>query len=150
MSQNNDQKNRKGPKRNGQNGGNNWRGVVSLVSWALLLTIIVSYVGNWISGSESSTSVEISYTEFVTLIENNKIAKVEFDPGTGLAHITPAVGFTYTDKDGKTYGPMPKRKKARPPQRVKTEKMSIKWFSFVFNTEFTIVGFYALSFKTAL
>ena len=106
MSQNNDQKNRKGPKRNGQNGGNNWRGVVSLVSWALLLTIIVSYVGNWISGSESKTSVEISYTEFVTLIEDNKIAKVEFDSSTGLAHITPVAGYTYTDKDGKTYGPM--------------------------------------------
>jgi cell division protease FtsH len=107
MSQNNDQKNRKGPNRNGQNGGSNWRGVISLVCWALLLTILISYAGAWISGSENNTSVEISYTEFVDLIENGKISKVEFDSSTGLAHITPVAGFTYTDEDGKTYGPMP-------------------------------------------
>ena len=111
MSQNNDQKNRKGPNRNGQNGGNNWRGVVSLVCWALLLTILISYASAWISGSEDSASAEISYSEFVTLIEDDKIAKVQFDSSTGLAHITPVEGFTYTDENGKTYGPMPAQPK---------------------------------------
>ena len=111
MSQNNDQKNRKGPNRNGQNGGNNWRGVVSLVCWALLLTILISYASAWISGSEDRASAEISYSEFVTLIEDDKIAKVQFDSSTGLAHITPVEGFTYTDENGKTYGPMPAQPK---------------------------------------
>ncbi len=106
MSQNNDRKNRNGPNRNGQNGGNNWRGLLSLVSWALLLTIVFSYAGAWVSGSDNKSSVEITYSEFISLIESDKIAKVEFEANTGLAHITPAEGFTYTDEDGKTYGPM--------------------------------------------
>ena len=101
MNQNNDQKNRRG-----QDGGN-WRGLTSLICWALLLTILVTYAGSWFSGAEGSSSVEITYTEFVNLIESDQVAKVEFDSGTGLAHITPVAGFTYTDEKGKTYGPMP-------------------------------------------
>ena len=101
MNQNNDQKNRRG-----QDGGN-WRGLTSLICWALLLTILVTYAGSWFSGAEGSSSVEITYTEFVNLIESDQVAKVEFDSGTGLAHITPVAGFTYTDENGKTYGPMP-------------------------------------------
>ncbi len=105
MNQNNDQKNRRG-----QDGGN-WRGLTSLICWALLLTILVSYAGSWFSGAEGSSSVEITYTEFVNLIESDQVAKVEFDSGTGLAHITPVAGFTYTDEKGKTYGPMPEETK---------------------------------------
>ena len=105
MNQNNDQKNRRG-----QDGGN-WRGLTSLICWALLLTILVSYAGSWFSGAEGSSSVEITYTEFVNLIESDQVAKVEFDSGTGLAHITPVAGFTYTDEKGKTYGPMPEEAK---------------------------------------
>ncbi len=111
MSQNNDRKNRNGPNRGGQNGGNNWRGLLSLVSWALLLTIVFSYAGAWVSGSENKSSVEITYSEFISLIESDKIAKVEFEANTGLAHITPKEGFTYADESGKTYGPMPKAEK---------------------------------------
>ena len=106
MSQNNDQKNRNGSNRNGQSGGN-WRGVVSLVCWALLATILISWAGAWLTGSEGSTSVEITYAEFVKLIDEDKIVKVEFEANTGLAHITPVAGFTYTDENGKEYGPMP-------------------------------------------
>ena len=105
MNQNNDQKNRRG-----QDGGN-WRGLTSLICWALLLTILVTYAGSWFSGAEGSSSVEITYTEFVNLIESDQVAKVEFDSGTGLAHITPVAGFTYTDENGKTYGPMPEEAK---------------------------------------
>ena len=105
MNQNNDQKNRRG-----QDGGN-WRGLTSLICWALLLTILVSYAGSWFSGAEGSSSVEITYTEFVNLIESDQVAKVEFDSGTGLAHITPVAGFTYTDEKGKTYGPIPEEAK---------------------------------------
>jgi len=36
---------------------------------------------------------------------------VEFEANTGLAHITPTEGFTYTDEGGETYGPMPKAQK---------------------------------------
>ncbi|WP_369283507.1 ATP-dependent zinc metalloprotease FtsH [Oscillibacter sp. GMB15532] len=120
MSQNNDRKNRNGPNRGGQNGGNNWRGLLSLVSWALLLTIVFSYAGAWVSGSDNKSSVEITYSEFISLIESDKIAKVEFEANTGLAHITPTEGFTYTDEDGKTYGPMPKVEKAVAPAETQT------------------------------
>jgi cell division protease FtsH len=120
MSQNNDRKNRNGPNRNGQNGGNNWRGLLSLVSWALLLTIVFSYAGAWVSGSDNKSSVEITYSEFISLIESDKIAKVEFEANTGLAHITPAEGFTYTDESGKTYGPMPKAEKTVSPAETQT------------------------------
>lgn len=104
MSLNNKQQNRKGPDRNQQN-GNNWRGVVSLICWALMLTILVSWAGTYFAGSESKSSVEITYSEMIALVKDDKIAKVEFEAGTGLAHLTPVEGFSYTDKEGKTYGP---------------------------------------------
>jgi cell division protease FtsH len=40
MSQNDNRKNQN------DNRNNNWRGVLSLIGWALLLTVIISYAGS--------------------------------------------------------------------------------------------------------
>ena len=99
MNQNNNKNNQ-----NGKGGGNNWRGVLSLVSWALLLTIVISYAGTYMnSTSQDSSSVEIKYSEFISLVKEDKVSSVKFDDTNDLVVVTPVKGFTYTDENGKTY-----------------------------------------------
>ena len=63
----NDNKNRK--KRN-KNGGGSWRGAVSLVGWALVLTIVVSYASSVMgSTGRQASSVNIEYSQFVEMVE---------------------------------------------------------------------------------
>lgn len=53
----NDNKNKRG----GKSGGS-WRGVVQLVCWALLLTIVISYASTYMtSAGRQSSSVELEY-----------------------------------------------------------------------------------------
>ncbi len=95
----NDKKNN----RNNKNGGN-LRGILSLVSWALLLTVILGYASNYMSRSmDASTQVEIAYSEFKQMIREDHVKEVDYDSSTGLWLITPADGYVYTDEDGKTY-----------------------------------------------
>lgn len=98
MSQNNNGKNQN------DNRNNNWHGILSLIGWALLLTVIISYAGSYMnSATQKSSSVEVQYSEFVKLVKKNKIKKVEFDSDKGLIMITPDKGYTYKDSDGKSY-----------------------------------------------
>ena len=101
MNQNNNKNNQNGK---GNNNGNNWRGILSLVSWALLLTIVISYAGTYMnSTSQDSSSVEIKYSQFIDLVKQDKVSSVRFDDTNDLVVITPVKGFTYTDEKGKTY-----------------------------------------------
>ena len=101
MNQNNNKNNQNGK---GNNNGNNWRGVLSLVSWALLLTIVISYAGTYMnSTSQNASSVEIKYSEFISLVKQDKVSSVKFDDTNDLVVITPVKGFTYKDDNGKTY-----------------------------------------------
>ena len=102
MNQNNNDKNNKN--RKSGNNGSNWRGILSLVAWALLLTIIISYAGTYMNdASQNASSVEIKYSEFISLVKQDKVASVKFDEDNSLVVITPVKGFTYTDENGKTY-----------------------------------------------
>lgn len=92
--------------RNNRNGnsGSNWRGILSLVAWALLLTVIFSYTGSYMDKSmDASAQIEIDYSTFCEIVEDGHVKAVEFDDSTGLLLITPEEGYTYTDAEGKAH-----------------------------------------------
>ena len=95
----NDNKNKKNDK------NSNWRGVASLLGWAALLTIVISYASNYLGSATSHNgSVEIRYSEFVELLEDGQISEVQVDSSEGTLVILPKAGFTYQDPEtGLTY-----------------------------------------------
>ena len=89
--------------KNNKSGGN-WRGVASLVGWALLLTIVFSYASS-IMGStgRQASSVNIEYGAFLDMVESGQVERVEFDNTEDILIITPETGYTYTGEDGTVY-----------------------------------------------
>ena len=75
--------------KNNKSGGN-WRGVASLVGWALLLTIVFSYASS-IMGStgRQASSVNIEYGAFLDMVESGRVERVEFDNAENILIITP-------------------------------------------------------------
>ncbi|MBU5626176.1 ATP-dependent zinc metalloprotease FtsH [Oscillibacter sp. MSJ-2] len=99
-----DQKNRNNRGGGGGGSGGNWRGILSLVAWALLLTVIFSYTGSYMNKSmDASAQIEIEYSEFIQMVEDGHVAGVELDDSTGLLLVTPEDGYTYTDADGNAH-----------------------------------------------
>ena len=95
MDQNNNQN--RGDKNRG-----NTRGIVSLIIWALALTIGFNYFASMMNRErEAQTSHEIAYSELKDLIKDGKIASVEF--GSNVFTITPVEGYVYTDEEGVAY-----------------------------------------------
>mgnify|MGYP002515877916 CR=1 FL=1 len=93
-------------KRNDQNnkGGKNLQGVLRLVAWALLLTLVLRYAGLYInSKTGNAASAEIPYSTFIDLIEAGKAEFVRFDSDAQLLRLTTKADYTYTDEDGKTF-----------------------------------------------
>ena len=93
-------------KRNDQNnkGGKNLQGVLRLVAWALLLTLVLRYAGLYInSKTGNAASAEIPYSTFIDLIEDGKAEFVRFDSDAQLLRLTTKADYTYTDEDGKTF-----------------------------------------------
>ena len=93
-------------KRNDQNnkGGKNLQGVLRLVAWALLLTLVLRYAGLYInSRTGNAASAEIPYSTFIDLIEEDKAEFVRFDSDAQLLRLTTKADYTYTDEDGKTF-----------------------------------------------
>ena len=93
-------------KRNDQNnkGGKNAQGILRLVAWALLLTLVLRYAGLSItSRSGNAASAEIPYSTFITLIEDGKAEFVRFDSDAQLLRLTTKGDYTYTDEDGKAF-----------------------------------------------
>ncbi|MBQ7485821.1 MAG: ATP-dependent zinc metalloprotease FtsH [Oscillospiraceae bacterium] len=83
-------------------GGRNMRGVVTLVVWAIILTVIFNYISAYTSNSSNrATSHEIQYSEFLQLVRDGKVRQVVLRDGTIYA--SPVDGYVYTDEDGKTY-----------------------------------------------
>ena len=98
MAQNNNQK-KPGNKR-----GGNWRGVVTLVCWALLLTIIISYASTYMgSAGHQSSSVEIPYSDFKEMVVDGQVEEVIFDSSENILTVVPKDGYVYTDEDGTKY-----------------------------------------------
>ena len=93
-------------KRNDQNnkGGKNAQGILRLVAWALLLTLVLRYAGLYInSKTGNAASAEIPYSTFITLIEDGKAEFVRFDSDAQLLRLTTKDDYTYTDEDGKAF-----------------------------------------------
>ena len=81
----NDNKNNK----NRKNGGN-WRGAASLVGWALVLTIVISYAGSVLGGAgRQASSVNLEYSDFLEMVEAGQAESVEFDNAEAILFITP-------------------------------------------------------------
>ncbi len=99
-----DPKNQKNSNNNNKNGKNNknLKGVLTLVVWAVVLTVAVNYLSAYAGNSANkSTSHEVAYSDLWELVEQDKIESVSFESGTVYA--TPVTGFVYTDEEGKTF-----------------------------------------------
>ena len=92
-------------KKNGSGkNGNNMRGILTLVAWALILTVLFSSVGSYMSQSmDASTQVEIAYSDFKEMVEEGVITQVRYSSDSNLLFITPAEDYVYTDADGNTH-----------------------------------------------
>ncbi len=78
------------------------KGVLSLLVWALVLTIGFNYLLSTMDTKKlAESSCEIRYDEFVELVKDGKVSEVEITDK--VLNITPADGVTYTDEDGRTY-----------------------------------------------
>ena len=82
----------------------NWRGLLSLISWALLLTIIVSYATNYMnSAGRRASSVELEYGDFRQMVIAGDVQSVDFDNEEDILIVTPVDGYTHTAQDGTVY-----------------------------------------------
>ena len=88
---NNDQNNKNGK------GRNNLRGVLTLVAWALVLTVAFNYFSAYNRNTANkATSHEIKYSEMVSIIESGKAEEVLFKDDA--IYLTPVEGYTYTEE----------------------------------------------------
>ena len=98
---NNDQNNKNGK------GRNNLRGILTLVAWALVLTVAFNYFSAYNRNAASkATSHEIKYSEMVALIESGKAAEVQFKDDA--IYVTPVAGYTYTEEQDENSTTPPK------------------------------------------
>ena len=89
--------------KNNKSGGN-WRGAASLVGWALVLTIVISYAGSVLGGAgRQASSVNLEYSDFLEMVEAGQAESVEFDNAEAILFITPKDGYVYTSEDGVSY-----------------------------------------------
>ena len=82
----------------GNNGGNkknnrNLRSVLSLIGWALVLTLVFNYILAMTSGGKS---FEITYSQMMNLVQEDQIKKIELKDG--VLYATPVEGYTYTQE----------------------------------------------------
>ena len=98
---NNDQNNKNGK------GRNNLRGTLTLVAWALVLTVAFNYFSAYNRNAASkATSHEIKYSKMVALIESGKAAEVQFKDDA--IYVTPVEGYTYTEEQDENSTTPPK------------------------------------------
>ena len=94
-------------KKNNQNKNNNkknknLRGVLTLVAWAVVLTVLVNYLSAYAgNATNKASSHEVPYSQLWQLVEQDRIDEVTFEGG--VVYATPEKGFVYTDEKGKTY-----------------------------------------------
>ena len=81
----------------GKNGKGNFRGVLTLIAWALVLTVAFNYFNAYNRNAANKTSShEIKYSEMVTMIEKDQVDEVLFKDST--IYITPVDGYVYTEE----------------------------------------------------
>ena len=88
-------------------GRSNLRGILTLVAWALVLTVAFNYFTAYNSNATNkATSHEIKYSEMVSLIEGGKVDEVLFKDDA--IYITPVEGYTYTEEEDENSKTPPK------------------------------------------
>ena len=88
-------------KNNKNKKNSNWTGLITLIAWALFLTVIINYMASYstrANGNQRTTKAEIGYSEMVDMIQNGEVASVSFT--SDVINITPVDGFIYTDEKG--------------------------------------------------
>ena len=87
---NNNNKNGKGNK------GGNLRGILTLIAWALVLTVAFNYFSAYNRNTANkSTSHEIKYSEMIEMVEKNQVEEILFKDST--IYVTPVEGYVYTE-----------------------------------------------------
>ena len=88
---NNNNKNGKGNK------GGNLRGILTLIAWALVLTVAFNYFSAYNRNTANkSTSHEIKYSEMIEMVEKNQVEEILFKDST--IYVTPVEGYVYTEE----------------------------------------------------
>ena len=94
-------------KRNNNNKNNNrMRGILTLVLWAVVLTVAMNYISAYSGNTANKTSShEIKYSEMVDMVEKDQVKEILFKDST--IYITPVDGYTYTEEveEGSTAQP---------------------------------------------
>ncbi len=90
-------------KKNNKN-SSNLRGLLQLVGWALVITVLVSYASSYMTNSSRrASSLELEYGEFLQMAESGSLAEVDFANDEDILILTPRDGSVFTGKDGVTY-----------------------------------------------
>ena len=86
------------PDRGGKNNKpSRLRGILTLVAWALVLTVGLNYLNAYTSNdTNKASSHEIKYSQFVEMVEKNQVEEVLFKDE--VIYVTPVEGYVYTQE----------------------------------------------------
>ena len=78
------------------------KGILTLVAWAVVLTVVLNYMSAYSgNAANSASSHEVRYSQFIDLVEAGKVEEVLFKEDT--LYITPVDGYVYTDEEGEKF-----------------------------------------------
>ncbi len=74
--------------KNNQNRNRNMRGVVTLIIWALVLTVVFNYINAYSNNlTKRASSHEIPYSQLIDLIQEDQVAELKIE--NGVLYATP-------------------------------------------------------------
>ena len=101
-----DNNNNRDNRNNNNKNNNRMRGILTLVLWAVVLTVAMNYISAYSGNTANKTSShEIKYSEMVDMVEKDQAKEILFKDST--IYITPVDGYTYTEEveEGSTAQP---------------------------------------------
>ncbi len=101
-----DNNNNRDNRNNNNKHHNRMRGILTLVLWAVVLTVAMNYISAYSGNTANKTSShEIKYSEMVDMVEKDQVKEILFKDST--IYITPVDGYTYTEEveEGSTAQP---------------------------------------------
>ena len=73
------------------------RGVVTLIIWALVLTVVFNYINAYSNNlTKRASSHEIPYSQLIDLIQEDQVAELKIE--NGVLYATPVDGYVYTEE----------------------------------------------------
>ena len=89
--------NNKKDQKNNQNRNRNMRGGVTLIIWALVLTVVFNYINAYSNNlTKRASSHEIPYSQLIDLIQEDQVAELKIE--NGVLYATPVDGYVYTEE----------------------------------------------------